>query len=410
MRLPEISGIGEGMGAMSEQSWYYHHDGAQNGPVSFEELQELAASGTLGIEDLVWQQGMAGWAAAGTIENLFPASPGLDDTGVTAAPDEAAAEAVQDSSVEIEPMAAGGAGVQSEHEAAPAMVAGASPASLPKARRSPGRQVRDFLPHIIIVEKLLAWLRGVVSASVLDVVDHWAKLIGNIAYAAAAVVATILFLILTIKESRWDLLVFTLAILPAALLLQYVALLFLDAGKTLIASSPTQLSSSAFLDCFGLVSFVAAVVFLCGGIVLAVGGAGFAMFAIGLGYCLVLMYLGGAALNPATVSVTVGGNGSAGTEALSILAFLLKLKLLRLVPFAFGVAASVGLLFILSLFVPLFQGSAMLSLMAMPGCGYVLATALIPFAAYLLFLMGYLVITVFQAILQVPNKLDALKG
>ena len=55
--------------------WYYVHDGAQAGPVSGTQLKALAADGTLGREDLVWNESLPEWTAAGRIRGLgFPAS------------------------------------------------------------------------------------------------------------------------------------------------------------------------------------------------------------------------------------------------------------------------------------------------------------------------------------------------
>jgi hypothetical protein len=58
---------------MADQ-WYYAHQGQQSGPVSIEQLKQLAASGQLQPGDLVWKQGMAAWAAANTVEGVFSAA------------------------------------------------------------------------------------------------------------------------------------------------------------------------------------------------------------------------------------------------------------------------------------------------------------------------------------------------
>jgi hypothetical protein len=52
--------------------WYYHRDGAQMGPVSWQELVVSARAGGLGASDLVWTEGMAQWQAAATIPGLLP--------------------------------------------------------------------------------------------------------------------------------------------------------------------------------------------------------------------------------------------------------------------------------------------------------------------------------------------------
>ena len=56
---------------MADQ-WYYSGNGQRRGPVSDEELKQVAASGQLKPTDKVWKKGMAGWQAASEIEGLIP--------------------------------------------------------------------------------------------------------------------------------------------------------------------------------------------------------------------------------------------------------------------------------------------------------------------------------------------------
>lgn len=56
--------------------WYYAKDGQQNGPVSFEKLRDLAASGLLDPgKDLVWNGTMKDWVPAGQVEGIFVSKP-----------------------------------------------------------------------------------------------------------------------------------------------------------------------------------------------------------------------------------------------------------------------------------------------------------------------------------------------
>ena len=57
--------------------WYYSKNNQRQGPVSSEQLKQLAATGQLQPSDLVWKEGMAQWAAASSIKGLFaaPAAP-----------------------------------------------------------------------------------------------------------------------------------------------------------------------------------------------------------------------------------------------------------------------------------------------------------------------------------------------
>lgn len=56
--------------------WHYSKDGQQQGPVSPEQLKQLAATGELQPTDLVWKEGMSQWVAASSIKSLF-AAPSL---------------------------------------------------------------------------------------------------------------------------------------------------------------------------------------------------------------------------------------------------------------------------------------------------------------------------------------------
>ena len=52
--------------------WFFSNAGQQRGPVSAEQLKQLAGEGRLLPGDLVWKDGMAQWAEAKNIEWLFP--------------------------------------------------------------------------------------------------------------------------------------------------------------------------------------------------------------------------------------------------------------------------------------------------------------------------------------------------
>lgn len=55
---------------MSDGNWYYAQDGRQQGPVGLEALRQMAASGHLRSDDLVWTEGMAEWTPAGRVPDL----------------------------------------------------------------------------------------------------------------------------------------------------------------------------------------------------------------------------------------------------------------------------------------------------------------------------------------------------
>lgn len=71
---------------MPEGQWFYARGGQQIGPVSFDTLRQMNASGQVSANDLVWREGMANWQPLGTVPEFagvasaaspFPQSPGV---------------------------------------------------------------------------------------------------------------------------------------------------------------------------------------------------------------------------------------------------------------------------------------------------------------------------------------------
>jgi TM2 domain-containing membrane protein YozV len=92
--------------------WYYSHDGERHGPISTDQLKDLAAAGKLGPGDLVWKEGMDNWVPAGKLKNLLtPAASGPP-------PARAAARAA-----DVESSAAGRAADMSNRQLAVGLVA-----------------------------------------------------------------------------------------------------------------------------------------------------------------------------------------------------------------------------------------------------------------------------------------------
>jgi S1-C subfamily serine protease len=59
--------------------WYFSQNKQRKGPVSWEQLRQMAAARLLDPKELVWAQGMANWVPAQTVTGLYPASPAAND-------------------------------------------------------------------------------------------------------------------------------------------------------------------------------------------------------------------------------------------------------------------------------------------------------------------------------------------
>jgi len=356
---------------MAEEQWYYYRNDERQGPVSFEELKELAEAGTLGPDDLISRPGMPEWIPARDQEGLFSA----------------------DTILPPPPATKKGSGLGERLR-----------------RLGNAADLIDSLPHLRFVRSILGRLRDWISQERLDALDRWSKAAGSVALLVAAALLLLAFLILGIRSKSVVLVLVGLVGIPlVTVLVHFIGAVFMDAGGSLLRESPSNLSSAAFLTCFALASFLGAVLAILAGVASAIGGSWMALLG-GLGGAVVLVYAGGLALSPASIHVDVGGNASAGEEAIGILMFLFKLPL-RLVPFVFGVGLLVGVIASVVLLWQSIAAEPFVGQMAsMPVASGVFGLALFPFAAYLLFLLLYLQVDLLRAVLVIPRKLDGARG
>jgi len=68
--FPPASGAAVPPPMPTQVMYYYAVNGAQQGPVSFEQLQALFANRTINRDSLVWKQGMGNWTALQEVEEL----------------------------------------------------------------------------------------------------------------------------------------------------------------------------------------------------------------------------------------------------------------------------------------------------------------------------------------------------
>jgi len=377
--------------------WMVVKDGVQQeGKYSDADVRAMLAQAPKGSL-FVWKEGMSQWADP---ENLpeFKRQP--------SAPPQPTAPAQP--VVSPPPSASKPEASEKIKEGGKALLGGAA-AQLGKIRDA--KDSHAYLPHLKILDKCLDITRNLLSRDLLDSFDELGKKVGNVGVLVLAVFYLVGMTIGGIKASSF----LSMAGMGAVFFLvfclaQYVAIKFLDAGKTLIDKSPSRLSSGAVLECIALLAILGAVGALGGGIFAGIQAKSIIPVVGGIGASLVLLYLTGTALNSEIVNVKVAGDATPGEEAIGIYAFLLKL-LLRLVPFVYGVsllvlAVTVAYASISLLFVENF-GRAFGTLQG-AGLNGLFAT-LMPFGVYLAVLFLYLSIDVIRSILVIPKKLDQLK-
>ncbi|MFP6901946.1 MAG: DUF4339 domain-containing protein [Opitutales bacterium] len=371
-------------------------DDQQIGPFSVDEINWKLESGELVVTDEAWMDGMPDWKplAAGAFTAI----------GVELPTDE-------------EYLA------EDEGEIPPAPLP--PPASPPPGNqiadkiRSGGKEIlegtsefvskvkaakdeSEFLPYLKLIDSILRWSKNLFTLQWLEKMDGASRKIGLLASAGGALLMLVFGIITSIKMGEAEPALYHALVLPGVAIAQFIAIKFLGAGRNLIDKSPGQISSKAFLECFALLLGLAAIGVFSWGAYTSIKAGEFLPVLAGVGLAMVLLYGVGASLNHESVNVQLKKNTSIGEEAIGLFAFLVKF-LMRLVPFVFGVTTGIA-----------FIGMAYSLIRLIGAEGYEAAfyiqsnyqyfenmvwALLLPFTAYVVFLVYYLAIDLMRAIL-----------
>lgn len=264
----------------------------------------------------------------------------------------------------------------------------------------------NFEPRksIHILDKILDWAKEKFPPETFEALSNWFAKYGHGGLVCAQVLAVVFFFLSAIVTRTWSWIFIGLGYAVLLIILQYTADKFLSAGDTLIKSSPSRLSSKAFLNCLALIAEALGIIVL----VKAIADWQLAGIIVGIGFwalCDAIAYI---AINPSLANITIDENTAAGEEAIGILSFIVK-AVVRIVPFAFGIGAIVGSVAIVAATLSvLFKGPAGLSPAVIHPVKFVVFCACLPFASYVVFALYHLIIDVLRAILVIPGKIDKL--
>lgn len=365
---------------MAPVEWYFACGDEQFGPVSAARLKELATAGELRPDDLVWREGMEDWAEARYVKGLFEG-------------------------------AAQGAGPHRLAGSASAAPLAASAASPPVADRaaSGSRRPRQ-LRHAFDV--LFDFVRAQFPVPFIEATARVFTACGHYGLYAAMLAGLAFFAILGARSGLPARVLWGGVWVFVLVVLQYVARRFCAELKRLSREAPGNVPSACFLECFALLNIVAGLAALLGTAVIALGSGQHLLIPVALVAFILCEYLAFVSLSPAALNVSVSPRGGAGREAIAILAFLLK-ALLQVAPVAFGAGVICGTLMLCGACyqalaaeipeVPALQTAAI-------AIGWAAGSAVLPLAAYPVFLLGHLAVDVIRALLSISAKSDEPAG
>ncbi len=365
---------------MTPIDWFYAKGDKQAGPVNSVELKRMATVGEINPDDLVWREGMADWTIARNVRGLFEEEVKPAGQAAAGAPPK-----------QIEPVAVSAATA--------ATASGTFAATAPQLNKSPASSKHLF-------DLLLDLVRSQFPASFVESTTRRFVTIGKFGLWAAMGLSLAYGLSMSIRTHNFETLIKGIVYFIILAVLQYVGARFCAALERLNRSTSASLGTTAFLDCFALLSIALGATSLIISLVPAIIAKEFWWIIPGLAGFIAGEYLAFITLNPGTINVNLVPESRAGEEALGLISFLVK-SLLKLVPVVFGSFAVVGSLLLLYACVEVFASELILADSNATFAWYVLVrSAALPFVAFLIFLIIFLLLDICRAILVLPGKIE----
>jgi hypothetical protein len=373
---------------MPATDWYFACDGQQSGPVSSNELKQVADTGKLKPDDLVWQEGMKEWIPARKVKGLFETK-----TAVAVPPP-------------VSP-------------AAPPMVLQAERPKTAFERSMTAYQRSREGGRRHPLDALLALVRNQFAVGFVVTTTHLFALVGY--YGLYATMAILLIAAVVDGVAAKDGMPVLWGLVGVALLAiwQYVAGRFLAALDRLVRSSQARLSSTIFIDFWALLHMLLGLAALIACSILAMRLENVPWILPGLALFVLGQYTAVLALNPEFLGLTITSEAGESEEALGLVTFFAKLSL-RMAPVAFGTA--VVWLTLRLVFATLAAGLSLANAsagrwqgilqndLAIDARPVIFLLLLWPLWAYLSYLFYQITVDLLRGLLSLPDKIDQLGG
>jgi hypothetical protein len=277
-----------------------------------------------------------------------------------------------------------------------------------KAKSKKG-EITGHLFGVKLIEKLIEFLRTLFSEKVLGFTLKWVMVIGHFGLIVAAILGFLFAVIYAIRVNDFYAFLIGIAWFFVVMVVQYIAHRFSNAGENLIKNNPTSLASRAFLDCVAFIFVIAGLIVFIIHLIGLIKTGDFNTFLMGLCVFVLFEFIAIVSFNFKTITIEIVKETSAGQEAIGIVTFFIK-GLMKLVPIFFGVGVAIGTIMLFIDSFGLFS-DAKISQAWISGNANamsILIAGLLPFIAYIVFVLYYLVVDIVRAILSLPGKIDRI--
>jgi hypothetical protein len=251
------------------------------------------------------------------------------------------------------------------------------------------------------IDQKLEQLRLILTIKLFEKVERFSVVVAEIATPLAAVIGSMIALVLAIKTDSFQIFLVSFAWILSLVICYYIGGKLQNACQKTLESNPSSIGNQEYLDVVTLLNLVGAVGSLLLGIYFAIKLSYFQASIIGLGVALLFTYSAWLTLQPVLLTTYVQESSSAGLDAIAILVLANKIYL-RANKIIFGLLTAIGTVLLVQALFNSFGKPDEILMGGFQGfLGFILVIAGLtaPFACYVLFVFSYMLLDVLRAML-----------
>ena len=251
------------------------------------------------------------------------------------------------------------------------------------------------------IDQKLEQLRLILTIKLFEKVERFSVVVAEIATPLAAVIGSMIALVLAIKTDSFQIFLVSFAWILSLVICYYIGGKLQNACQKTLESNPSSIGNQEYLDVVTLLNLVGAVGSLLLGIYFAIKLSYFQASIIGLGVALLFTYSEWLTLQPVLLTTYVQESSSAGLDAIAILVLANKIYL-RANKIIFGLLTAIGTVLLVQALFNSFGKPDEILMGGFQGfLGFILVIAGLtaPFACYVLFVFSYMLLDVLRAML-----------
>lgn len=251
------------------------------------------------------------------------------------------------------------------------------------------------------IDQKLDQLRHILTIGLFEKVERFFIVVAEIATPLAAVLGSLIALVLAIKTDSLQIFLASFAWIFTLVICYYIGGKLQNACHKTLESNPSSIGNQEYLDVVTVLNLIGAAASLLAGVYFAVKFSYLQAFVIGFGIALLLTYSAWLTLQPALLTTYVQESSSAGLDAIAILVLANKIYL-RSNKIIFGLLTAIGtVLLVQALFNSFGEPYEILmgGFQGLLGFILVIAGLTAPFACYVLFVFSYMLLDVMRSML-----------